>query len=255
MSAYGYDVDRAPGAERANEPDSVVDRSLPPRGRASARRPSSVPVARDAAEDRGAPEPDDEFDRAQEGSGSESGTGAGSRAGPPPPPPAAPTASLALTGDTYTDTAAESHKNIKYNATWSGGAKEDFVIVQWLKGYSKNADGTPRKVQMYDADVDFDFADWQIDSVDKDPAYWSDAGVRWNYTVDGPNKFSATDDPGPVKAAQGTGREAKVDFKTAAYKSADVPATTKGTIAATPLSSFQPWSYHVRVEADGSYKH
>jgi len=217
-------------------------------------RPSSIPLVDpkiSAAEARGAPEPDDEIDRSSNGVG-----GSGSGAPPPPRPPAAtPSASLALTGNTYTDSAAESHKNIKFNATWSGGAKEDYLIVQWLKGYSKNSDGTPRKVQMYGSDVDFDFADWQIDSVDADPAYWSDASGRWNYTVDGPNKFSATDDPGPVKASQGVGREAKVDFKTAVYKAADVPTTTTGTIAATPLSSFQPWAYHARVEAGGKFTH
>ena len=186
------------------------------------------------------------------GGGSGSGSGSGSGGGSSAP---ARSASLALTNDTYDDTGGESHKNIKYNATWSGGAKEDYIIVQWLKGYSKNADGTPRTVTMYGSVVNFDFADWQIDSVDADPAYWSNSSGRWNYDVDGPNKFSATDDPGPVKASQGVGREAKVEFKTAVYKASDVPTTTKGTIAATPLSAFQPWSYHVKVAAGGKFTH
>jgi len=252
VSDRAYEIDRVPGARLDDAVGSPAERSLPrtsDRATAGGLRPSSVPVV-DAAENRGAPEPDEERDRSSNGSGSGSGSSA-----PPPPPPASRSASLTLSGNTYTDTAAESHKNITFNATWSGGTKEDYVIVQWLKGYSKNADGTPRTVTMYGSDVDFNFANWQIDSIDADPAYWSDAGGRWNYSVDAANKFSATDDPGPVKSAQGAGREAKVDFKTAVYKAADVPATTKGTISATPLSSFQPWSYNVRVESGGKYKH
>jgi hypothetical protein len=160
--------------------------------------------------------------------------------------PAAPSASLSVTGDgSYVDTATESRKNVKFEATWSGGSKEDYIIVNWLKGYMKKPDGTPFKVSMYGSLVDFNFAAWQVDSVDEDPAYWSSGGTRWRYNVDAVNKFSATDSPRPPSFAMGT--MARVDFKTAVYKSSDVPLKTSGSLAATPLSSFSPWTYYVQV--------
>ena len=203
-----------------------------------------------AAEDLGAPAPDDEMRRAQ----SDGGTSGGSAdAGVPAP---THTASLSIAGDgSYVDNATESRKNVTFNATWSGGAKEDYIIVNWLKGYLKKPDGTPFKVTMYGSSVDFNFADWRVDSVDADPAYWSSGGTRWRYTVDAPDKFSATDSPGPMYTSDGAGAKAAVDFKTAVYKSSDVPTTTTGTLAATPLSSFQPWTYHVDVLGGGKFDH
>jgi hypothetical protein len=169
--------------------------------------------------------------------------------------PKGPSASLTLTGDTYTDSATESNKEIKFNASWAGGAKEDYLIVQWVKGYMKDPKGKPYKARQYGKLTDIDFADWRIDSVDEDPAYWSNASGRWNYTVDGPDKFSAIDRPGPVYTSDGVGADTKLDYKTAVYKTADVPTKTTGTITATPLSSFQPWSFHVVVQGGGKFKH
>ena len=172
---------------------------------------------------------------------------------------AAPTrsATLSVTGNgSYTDTATSSTKPVKFNATFTGGAKEDYIIVNWIKGSMKDSTGKPYKVTMFGASVDYDFATWRVDSLDKDPAYWSSGGVRWNYTVDAPNKFSATDSPGPMNDSDGKGAEAKVDFKTAVYKSADVGTNESGpTIAATPLSTFDTWEYHVQVEGGGKFKH
>jgi hypothetical protein len=281
VSDHAYEVGRVPGAEQDNgvnhaveqsaptsprqlipgclRPSSIpigaVGRSMLARSSAGGRRPSSVRLVDrkiGAGEDRSVPERD-EIVRISNGGGSGSGA-------PAPPPPAkvtpkGPSASLTLTGDAYSDSATDSTKNIRYNVTWSGGAKEDYLIVQWVKGYIKDSKGKPLKATQYGKETDVDFADWRIDSVDEDPAYWSNASGRWNYTVDGPNKFSATDAPGPVKTSWGVGAEAKVDFKTAVYKSADVPMKTTGTIAATPLSSFQPWAFHVVVQADGKLKH
>jgi hypothetical protein len=164
---------------------------------------------------------------------------------------ATPSASISVNAPAMTDT--ESQKLVTFNATWSGGAKEDYIIVQWLKGSVKKPDGTPFTVQMYGKDVDFNFADFQIDSMDEDPAYWSDGGVRWRYTVDAPNKFSATDKPG--KATWEKGSKAHVDFKVAVYKSADVPNKTTGTIAATPLSTFAPWTYYMEALGGGKFSH
>lgn len=215
--------------------------------------PSQVPVR--AETDPDGVEPVEGVVNAQSGSGSGGGGGSGSGSGSGGRSGSAPSASIALTGDAYTDTATESRKDIKFNATWSGGAQADYVIVQWVKGSIKNDKGKPFKVSMYDKLVDSDFADWQIDSIDADPAYWSKGGVRWNYNVDAPNKFSATDSPGPVKSSWGSGAQAKLSFKTGVYKNADVPNKTTGSIVATPLSSLEPWEYNVTVDAAGKFTH
>lgn len=157
-------------------------------------------------------------------------------------------ASMAITGNgAYVDTATESRKNVKFTATWTGGAKEDYIIVNWVKGYAKKADGTYFKAMLYGSAADINFSDWKVDSVDEDPAYWSNGGTRWRYTVDAANKFSATDSPIQMKMSAGEGTVARLDFKTAVYKSSDVPSTTTGTLAATPLSTFEAWSYYTKI--------
>lgn len=176
----------------------------------------------------------------------------------PTPAPAAASASMTISGagaTDYVDTAANSKKNVKYNVTWSGGAKEDYVIVQWVKGFVKDSSGTFFKAQLYGSAADINFADYQIDSVDADPAYWSDTTGRWHYNVDGPNKFSATDRPVSLGAAEGKGAKARLDFKTGVYKTSDVPLTTTGTISSTPLSPLVPWSYYVTIVDRGGYDH
>jgi hypothetical protein len=226
--------------------------------RAGLRSAEAADSAREVQAEAGpaSPTPDDELRLAQGGGGGGSGSG-GASTGVSGGRTAPHTASLSIAGDgSYTDNATESRKTVTFNATWSGGAaKEDFIIVNWLKGSMKKPDGNPYKVKMYGSSVDFDFSDWQVDSVDADPAYWSDGGVRWNYSVDAANKFSATDSPGPMYTRDGKGAKAALDFKTAVYKSADVPTTTTGTLSATPLSSFETWSYHVAVLGGGKFSH
>lgn len=162
---------------------------------------------------------------------------------------------MSVTSAGYVNSATESDKTVTFDAKWSGGAKEDYILVQWLKGSIKKPDGTPFKVKMYGSLVDFDFSAFQIDSVDADPAYWSDGGTRWLYDVGTGNHFSATDAPGPMKDSFGAGAKANVDFKIAVYKSADVPTTTTGSISATPLSSWHTWSYRVNVLGGGKFSH
>ena len=165
-------------------------------------------------------------------------------------------ASLTITGNgSYQDTPTVSRKNVSFNVTWSGGKKEDYIIVNWLKGYMKNPKGKPYKVKMYGKWVGFNFSSWQVDSLDADPAYWSKGSTRWRYIVDGPNKFHATDSPGPMYTKDGKGAEAKVDFKTAVYRSADVPKTTTGSLSATPITPFRTWEYHVKVLGGGKFEH
>ncbi len=248
-SSVPIDSDAAGGLSPRSE-----SRSL-----AGDRRPSTFPVKSEvrAAENVDEPELDDEMRRISNGGGS--GSGAPPPPPPPPPPPIAtpkgPSASLALTGNTYTDSATESDKTVKYTATWSGGAKEDYIMVQWVKGYMKNPAGKPYKAKVYGKVAEINFADWVIDSTDEDPAYWSDATGRWTYTIEGPDKFSATDSPGPMYTSDGVGAESKLSYKMAVYKTADVPTKTTGTISATPLSSFQPWDYNVVVQGGGKFKH
>jgi hypothetical protein len=210
---------------------------------------SSAPVSARAESPRDESQPSGDVAFAQDGGVPDGGA---PDAGTPADAGTAASATLSVDAPAMTDT--ESQKLVTFNATWSGGAKEDYIIVNWLKGSIKKPDGTPFKVSMYGKLVDFNFADFQVDSVDEDPAYWSDPGTgRWNYNVDGAHKFSATDKPGPPSFDKGT--KAHVDFKTAVYKSADVPNKTTGSLAATPLTAFQPWAYNMEVLGGGKFSH
>jgi len=190
-------------------------------------------------EDRDAPEQTDDIVPLQSDAGVPADAGSSGTA---------MSASMSITGNgSYADTVDQSFKNVKFNVTWSGGSKEDYLIVNWVKGYVKKPDGTFFKAQLYGSLADINFADWRVDSTDADPAYWSLGTVRWRYTVDAANKFSATDSPGQLKKSYGSGTKARLDFKTAVYKTSDVPTTTSGPLAATPLSSLEPWTYYTEI--------
>ncbi len=160
-----------------------------------------------------------------------------------------------LGNDKYEDKNNRSVKLVRFDVTWSGGKKEDYIIVNWVKGFMKNAKGKPYKAKMYGKWTDIDFSSWMVDSVDADPAYWSKGSTRWRYYVDGPNKFHALDRPGPLTTSDGVGAEAKLDFRTAVYRSADVPKTTTGSLSATPITPFRTWEYHVKVLGGGKFEH
>ena len=198
----------------------------------------------------GEQEPDADLRNLQPPPGPGSGSG-----GAPGGGSAAPSASLSVSSAGYVDSATASRKTVTFNATWSGGAKEDYILVQWFKGYMKQRDGTPFKAKLYGKSVDVNATSFQIDSPDADPAYFSKGGTRWRYNVGSGNSFSAYDAPGPMYDADGAGAKAQLDFKIAVYKSADVPATTTGTIAAAPISSWQSWSYNVNVLGGGKFSH
>jgi hypothetical protein len=180
------------------------------------------------------------------------GTPAPATPGPAAPTPAAKP-SLALSGDSYNDTAAESHKKISFDVKVPSTLDvKDYALVNRLKGYQKDGSGKYFKVTMYGSPVDFNFPAWQVDSVDADPVYWSSSSGRWNYskTADG---FTATDDPGPALTSE-HGAEYAVNFKIGLYKLADVPTTTSGSIAATAISEL-PWQYSVKVSSTGTFSH
>jgi hypothetical protein len=185
----------------------------------------------------------------------DAGPDAGPIAGAPAPAPSAPPAqpTLKVSNDTYTDTAAASHKNIKFEATIPTSlTKTNYAFVNQLKGYEKSGSGSFFKVTMYGSLVDFNFPSWQVDSVDPDPVYWSDTSARWNYNTT-PTGFTATDDPGPALSSE-HGAKYAVHFKIGLYKLADLPTTTTGTISAKPIAE-QPWEYSVDVSSTGTFSH
>ena len=99
---------------------------------------------------------------------------------------------------------------------------------------------------MYGSVVDANFPSQQVDFVDADPVYWSSATSRWNYTstADG---FKATDDPGPPGYTFAKGDETKFKFKIGVYLLSDVPTTTTGSLAATPIEE-KDWQYSVAAD-------
>jgi hypothetical protein len=164
---------------------------------------------------------------------------------------------LSLSNDTYNDSATQSRKKITFKLTVPKGLKrEDYALVNWNKGFYKKGDGTYYKAQDYGTIRDVNFSTWQVDSLDKDPVYWSTAGSRWNYTKSGKRSFTATDDPGQAKATQ-TGSHFKLDFKLQVYRLSDIPKTTTGTLGGAESKAIATvfWKYHVKVSAAGTFSH
>jgi hypothetical protein len=163
--------------------------------------------------------------------------------------------SLSLSGvGTYKDEGGESHEKITYTVDVpSGQTHSDYCLVQWFKGSMKNGDGSFFRAKLYGSVKEINAADWQIDSTDADPIYWSTDKARWNYNSSG-NKFTATDDPGPALSSE-KGAVYALQFKVAVYKTADVPTTTTGTISTAALTSFEYWNYSVVVDKDGKFTH
>jgi hypothetical protein len=166
-------------------------------------------------------------------------------------------ARLWVSNVTYKDSAASSHKKIYF---WvrvpKDSTRNDYVLVNWIKGHMKKGDGTYWKAKMYGSLVNANFGGWQVDSVDADPVYWSDASGRWNYVNAGDDAFYGTDDPGPALSTE-TGAKYKLDFKIELYKRSDVPVTTTGNLGGAEskgLSSIN-WTYHVDVDASGKFTH
>jgi hypothetical protein len=187
----------------------------------------------------------------------------------PAPPAQAPaqtkdasklSAEIALSGDDkYEDLAGSSSKTVDFNVTWKGGRKEDYVIVQLVKGHASRPDdgGLPLTVPLYGKDVRVNFPDFIIDSPGLDPVYFAKPGSRWNYRVTGENKFSASDQPIVMMTplnVDPVGTKVHLEFKTGVYRDADIPHSATGGLSATPLDQKQ-WSYHQTVMADGTFDH
>ena len=164
---------------------------------------------------------------------------------------------ISLSNNTYNDTATESHKKIKFSVFVPKGLNmKDYCLVNWNKGFFMKGDGTYFQAKDYGALRDVNFASWQVDSVDKDPIYWSEPGLRWDYTKVNKRRFSATDDPGPARSSQvGTYRNLK--FKLQVYRVKDVPLTTTGNLGGAESKAIATvfWEYKVRVNAAGKFTH
>jgi hypothetical protein len=167
----------------------------------------------------------------------------------PPAAPAAPTStevvpSLSFSNDSYVDSGKTSHKVIHFDVTVPIPLDDHKIaLVNNIQGHGKFAGGSFWKVKMYGSLVDANFPSMQVDSVDADPVYWSDATSRWNYNLTDTG-FFATDDPGPPAYNFDPGDETKFKFKTGLYWLADLPLTTSGSISATPIEE-KTWEYSV----------
>jgi hypothetical protein len=153
--------------------------------------------------------------------------------------------------DNYQDTETDSRKNIRFTASVKPGSDpKKCVMVNWLQGTAKNKDGTFRKVKMFDAIVDYNFPTKRIDSLDKDPIYWSTAGSRWNYqfTVGTGDVFFADDSPGPPTWVDGIDYDLK--FSMCLHCIDDVSATSdeSGSGVKNPLKCID-WVFKAKYDA------
>jgi hypothetical protein len=153
--------------------------------------------------------------------------------------------------DSYVDKPGDTRKNIKFTCgvDYTSDPKK-CVMVNWIQGTAKNKDGTFRKVQMFDKIVDYNFPTMQIDSMDKDPIYWSDSSGRWNYqfTMGTGDVFFATDSPGPTTWVDGIDYDLK--FKMCLYCIDDVSTTSSaaGSGVKNPLKCID-WVFKAKYDA------
>jgi len=195
----------------------------------------------------------DEARRMQDGGAPSTPVPAAPDAGVPDAGAPAAKPTLATSNDKYDDNASESRKNIKFEVTVpSGVTARDYALVNFVKGSMKNGAGKYFKATMYGKQVDANYSDWKVDSVDEDPVYWSTSSGRWNFKTSSTG-FYATDSPGPALTSE-HGAIYALRFKIGLFKLADVPTTTTGTIAATPLQEI-PWDYSVVVSDKGTFTH
>ncbi|ASS48519.1 MAG: hypothetical protein A3D31_07825 [Candidatus Fluviicola riflensis] len=164
---------------------------------------------------------------------------------------------ISFSGNSYTDSATESRKNIKFNVTVPKGLKrEDYALVNWVKGYMKQGNGRYFTAVLYGSTVTANYGSYQVDSLDPDPIYWSEPGARWTYNKEGSTKFTATDSPGPALSTE-TGADYNLNFKLQVYRLSDIPATTSGNLGGAESKAIATvfWKYKVKVSATGKFSH
>lgn len=157
--------------------------------------------------------------------------------------------SFDASNDSYVDTDTDTRKNIKFTYKMKSGSDEKkCVMVNWIQGTAKNKDGTFRQVKMFEKTMDYNFPTMRIDSLDKDPVYWSDGSARWHYQPAGANSFYATDSPGPTVWADGIDYDLK--FKMCLHCIDDVSATSDetGSGVKNPLKCID-WVFKAKYDA------
>ena len=216
-------------------PLAIVHNLFAPGGQASdgATRVDSQPVRSDAGRADTAETPlddqplGDDVDLAQELTG---GTAPSPTTDVAETPNCCRWSSFQKSDDSYADKPGDTRKNIKFTFTVNrvevASDPTKCVLVNWIQGTAKNKDGTFRKVTMFDKIVDYNFPTMRIDSIDKDPVYWSNTTARWNYGAEGTGYF-ATDSPGPTTWVDGIDYDLK--FKMCLYCIDDVSATSDET--------------------------
>lgn len=167
-------------------------------------------------------------------------------------------ASFEKSDDSYVDTPTDTRKNIKFtytvNYVEADSDARKCVMVNWIQGTAKNKDGSFRKVKMFDKTVDYNFPTMRIDSLDKDPVYWSNSTARWNYQAEGTG-FYATDSPGPQTWVDGIDYDLK--FKMCLYCIDDVSTTSDetGSGVKNPLKCID-WVFKAKYDAaSGTFTH
>jgi hypothetical protein len=164
--------------------------------------------------------------------------------------------SFTASGDTYTESAIDCRKNIKFTfKVKSGGDGHKCALVNWVQGTAKNKDGTFITAKLFDKTTDINFADSRIDSMDTDPVYWSNSTGRWNYKSGGTDTFFATDSPGPPTWVDGMDFDLK--FKMCLYCIDDVDAGSdeKGSGVKNPLKCID-WVFKAKFDAAaGKFDH
>lgn len=164
---------------------------------------------------------------------------------------------ISLPGNNYTDTAVDSQKNITFSVHVPKGLKrEDYALVNWVKGHMKTGGGGFFKAKMYGVMVDSNYTSYQVDSVDTDPIYWSKPGSRWEFNKVGNRKFTAKDSPGPALNTE-VGADYDLDFKLQVYRLSDLPAVTGGNLGGAESKAIATvfWDYKVKVSATGTFTH
>ena len=139
-------------------------------------------------------------------------------------------------------------KKVKFTVVMKpGGDEKKCVMVNWVKGFAKEADGTYHQAEIFGNLADLNLPTIQIDSVDTDPVYGSKDGERWRYNSSG-GSFWVTDTPGPE--VWNDGSESNFNFKMCLYCIDDVSATSDvaGSGVSKPLKCIE-WDYKAKYDS------
>ena len=123
-------------------------------------------------------------------------------------------------------------------------------MVNWVQGTAKNKDGTFRKAKLFDKIADINFPTMRIDSVDKDPVYWSSSTGRWNYqfTMGTGDTFFATDSPGSQVWQDGIDYDLKFQMCLHCIDDVSTSSDEFGSGVKNPLKCI-PWNFKAKYDA------